>query len=83
VRLMRRKARPQAPPPEPAVRRESEAELAPDGLPHEAPAVMAVEPSGRRADDWEFPDPDEPAPTGLLPSTASARRAARLHQPVE
>jgi hypothetical protein len=27
--------------------------------------------------DWSFPDPDEPAPTGLLPSTASARRAAR------
>jgi hypothetical protein len=33
----------------------------------------------RRAerDEWSFPDPDEPAPTGLLPSTASARRRAR------
>jgi hypothetical protein len=28
-------------------------------------------------DEWSFPDPDEPAPTGLLPSTASARRRAR------
>jgi hypothetical protein len=28
--------------------------------------------------DWSFPDPDEPAPTGLLPSTASARRRARM-----
>jgi hypothetical protein len=34
----------------------------------------------RRAerDEWPFPDPDEPAPTGLLPSTASARRRARM-----
>jgi hypothetical protein len=29
-------------------------------------------------DEWSFPDPDEPAPTGLLPSTASARRRARM-----
>jgi hypothetical protein len=28
-------------------------------------------------DEWSFPDPSEPAPTGLLPSTASARRHAR------
>jgi hypothetical protein len=28
-------------------------------------------------DEWSFPDPYEPAPTGLLPSTASARRQAR------
>ncbi|MGH2745105.1 MAG: hypothetical protein ACRDN8_21965, partial [Thermoleophilaceae bacterium] len=28
-------------------------------------------------DEWAFPDPSEPAPTGLLPSTASARRQAR------
>jgi hypothetical protein len=28
-------------------------------------------------DEWSFPDPSEPAPTGLLPSTASARRQAR------
>ena len=36
-------------------------------------------PPRRRAerDEWAFPDPDEPAPTGLLPSTASARRRAR------
>jgi hypothetical protein len=34
----------------------------------------------RRAerDEWSFPDPEEPAPTGLLPSTASARRRARM-----
>ncbi|MGH2783606.1 MAG: hypothetical protein ACRDLA_19765, partial [Thermoleophilaceae bacterium] len=25
-------------------------------------------------DEWHFPDPHEPAPTGLLPSTAGARR---------
>jgi hypothetical protein len=34
----------------------------------------------RRADgrdEWSFPDPSEPAPSGLLPSTASARRRAR------
>jgi hypothetical protein len=31
-------------------------------------------------EDWQFPDRD-PAPTGLLPSTASARRAARLAEP--
>jgi hypothetical protein len=31
----------------------------------------------RQRDEWSFPDPDEPAPTGLLPSTASARRRAR------
>jgi hypothetical protein len=36
-------------------------------------------PSRRPAqrDEWPFPDPDEPAPTGLLPSTAGARRQAR------
>jgi hypothetical protein len=36
-------------------------------------------PSRRTAerDEWSFPDPDEPAPTGLLPSTAGARRQAR------
>jgi hypothetical protein len=27
--------------------------------------------------EWAFPDPYETAPTGLLPSTASARRQAR------
>ena len=31
-------------------------------------------------DGWSFPDPDEPAPTGLLPSTAMARRQAREHE---
>jgi hypothetical protein len=28
--------------------------------------------------DWAFPDPDAPAPTGVLPSTAVARRTARM-----
>jgi hypothetical protein len=28
-------------------------------------------------DEWPFPDPEEPAPTALLPSTATARRRAR------
>jgi hypothetical protein len=32
---------------------------------------------GAARDEWAFPDPSEPAPTGLLPSTASARRQAR------
>ena len=31
-------------------------------------------------DEWSFPDPDEPAPTGLLPSTAMARREARRRE---
>jgi hypothetical protein len=30
-----------------------------------------------RSDEWPFPDPDEPARTALLPSTATARRRAR------
>ena len=34
-------------------------------------------PRASRRDEWSFPDPDEPAPTGLLPSTATARRRAR------
>jgi hypothetical protein len=45
-------------------------------------AVRRAQPApSRRAerDEWSFPDPDEPAPTGLLPSTASARRRARMH----
>jgi hypothetical protein len=39
----------------------------------------APRPSRRtsRGDEWPFPDPDEPAPTALLPSTATARRRAR------
>lgn len=60
------------------------AELAPDGLPHEAPAVSGLAAEGPEEEDatevrdgWSFPDPDEPAPTGLLPSTAMARRQAR------
>ena len=51
--------------------------LAPDGLPHAAPSVAT---RGRR-DEWSFPDPDEAAPTGLLPSTAMARRKARTREP--
>lgn len=42
-------------------------------------AHRAKQRPSRRAperDEWSFPDPDEPAPTGLLPSTASARRRA-------
>jgi hypothetical protein len=44
-------------------------------------AVRRTQPRRSRAtperDAWPFPDPNEPAPTGLLPSTASARRRAR------
>ena len=66
------------------------AAVAADGLPHDAPAVSAMdaeEPEDEYVDEdedvtevrdgWSFPDPDEPAPTGLLPSTAMARRQAR------
>jgi hypothetical protein len=50
-----------------------------------ASAAARRTPAARRAtpvprahrDDWSFPDPSEPAPTGLLPSTATARRQAR------
>jgi hypothetical protein len=45
------------------------------------PAHRAEPRPSRRApqrDEWAFPDPDEPAPTGILPSTASARRRARM-----
>jgi len=42
-------------------------------------AAHAAPPPSRRAepDEWPFPDPSAPAPTGVLPSTASARRRAR------
>ena len=48
-----------------------------------AAPITARRATGRRAehraerDEWSFPDPDKPAPTGLLPSTASDRRRAR------
>ena len=57
--------------------------LAPDGLPHGEPAVghhAGAEPTRDGRDAWSFPDPDEAAPTGLLPSTAMARRKARMHE---
>jgi hypothetical protein len=43
------------------------------------PSRHATPAPSRRAesDEWPFPDPSAPAPTGLLPSTASARRRAR------
>jgi hypothetical protein len=40
-------------------------------------ATVPRAPRRAERDEWSFPDPDEPAPTGLLPSTASARRRAR------
>jgi hypothetical protein len=68
-----------------AVRR---AEPAPPGRAERAPPRRAERAPPRRAerapprraerDEWSFPDPHEPAPTGLLPSTASARRRARV-----
>jgi hypothetical protein len=63
--------------------------LAPDGLPHHAPdecppaeqtpvaAAHSPQPRRRGRNEWSFPDPREPTPTGLLPSTAMARRRAR------
>ena len=68
-----------------------EVELAPDGLPRSG-SVVAYRESAEETealledddeiehharDEWSFPDPDEPAPSGLLPSTAIARRQAR------
>jgi hypothetical protein len=41
--------------------------------------AYAEQPRGGR-DVWSFPDPNEPAPTGLLPSTAMAKRRARLRE---
>jgi len=35
----------------------------------------------RGRDEWSFPDPREPTPTGLLPTTAMARRKARERDP--
>lgn len=43
-----------------------------------AHAGAEVRRAGR--DEWPFPDPDEPAPTGLLPSTVTARRKARRRE---
>lgn len=71
---------------------EDEPALEDDGLPSE-PTVTAYRaeadpeheddgyhdlPERDARDEWSFPDPDEEAPTGLLPSTAIARRQARL-----
>jgi hypothetical protein len=46
-------------------------------LPYEDDLERPIAVRRTRRDEWAFPDPDEPAPTGLLPSTASARRRAR------
>jgi hypothetical protein len=40
-------------------------------------AATHSQPRRRGRDEWSFPDPREPTPTGLLPSTAMARRRAR------
>lgn len=41
------------------------------------PHVPVPRPTRSEPGEWTFPDPEEAAPTGLLPSTASARRLAR------
>ena len=48
-----------------------------------APAAATHNPQRRRRgrDEWSFPDPREPTPTGLLPTTAMARRKARERDP--
>ena len=40
-------------------------------------AAHSPQPRRRGRNEWSFPDPREPTPTGLLPSTAMARRRAR------
>jgi hypothetical protein len=47
-------------------------------LPGEAAFAGPISVRRTERDEWPFPDTDAPAPTGLLPSTASARRRARL-----
>ena len=42
---------------------------------------VAYEWTSEERDDWGFPDPAAPAPTGLLPSTASGRRRAHMDEP--
>jgi hypothetical protein len=58
-------------------RRQASPEWSPDEVEPEVAASYAW--AGEERDEWGFPDPDEPAPTGLLPSTATARRQARMH----
>lgn len=45
-----------------------------------AEAELEYERTRRERDVWSFPDPNEPAPTGLLPSTAMAKRRARARE---
>jgi hypothetical protein len=42
---------------------------------------VAYEWAAEEREEWGFPDPTAPAPTGLLPSTASARRRVRVDEP--
>jgi hypothetical protein len=92
VRALRRKRTPAEPsrraPAEPSRRGAEDLAYEEDfAAPISARRTTAVAPrrTGRRAgparrargDEWPFPDPDEPAPTALLPSTATARRRAR------
>jgi hypothetical protein len=73
VLALRRRAAP-APSRPPAGRAGTPARGAAPPLSRATPA-----PSHRtERDEWPFPDPAAPAPTGLLPSTASARRRARV-----
>lgn len=66
-----------------AVRRRNRPQPGPDWSEAEVPAyeeetaVTAAIPDPPERYDWAFPDPYEAAPTGLLPSTASARRQAQ------
>jgi hypothetical protein len=73
VRALRRKQAPAEP------RRRAPAQPSRRGaeLAYEESVAAPISARRMHRDEWPFPDPDEPARTALLPSTATARRRAR------
>lgn len=62
---------------EPEAEREHDERDEADEDDDEAHECAYAEQSRGGRDEWSFPDPNEPAPSGLLPSTAMAKRRAR------